>query len=249
MKNGMLSIVARVGAVMVLVALVVAGFVAYDYLKPTAAASGPIEAIAIQPTQSTDGAEEAVVYTIDQAVSEARYVVDEVLRGEPFTVVGETDQVAGQLAVDLGDFDAAQLGVIQINARALATDSSQRDRAVQNQVLLTNEHEYITFAPTALVGLPAELAVGETAAFQVVAPSTDFDLRFFLLTHKLGCVVEQVLHDLHQPRPVAVDCRQARLDLNGNSALHGVACHQIGRFTGHFLERSQARFILDPSDA
>jgi polyisoprenoid-binding protein YceI len=95
-----------------------------------------------------------------------------VLRGEPFTVVGETDQVAGQFAVDLGDFDAAQLGVVQINARALATDSSQRDRAVQNQVLLTNEHEYITFTPTALVGLPTELAVGETAAFQAVGDLT-----------------------------------------------------------------------------
>jgi polyisoprenoid-binding protein YceI len=168
----MFGMMARVGAVILLAVLVVASFVAYDYLKPTAAASGPIEAIAVQPTQATDSAGQAVVFEIDQAASEARYVIDEVLRGEPFTVVGETDQVAGQFAVDLSDFDAAQLGVIQINARALATDSSQRDRAVQNQVLLTNEHEYITFAPTALVGLPAELAVGETAAFQVIGDLT-----------------------------------------------------------------------------
>ena len=168
----MFGMVARVGAVILLAVLVVASFLAYDYLKPTAAASGPIEAIAIQPTQLTGSAGAPVIFEIDQASSAARYVVDEVLRGEPFTVVGETDQVAGQLAVDLGDFDAAQLGVIQINARALATDSSQRDRAVQNQVLLTNEHEYITFTPTALVGLPAALAVGETAAFQVVGDLT-----------------------------------------------------------------------------
>jgi polyisoprenoid-binding protein YceI len=164
--------VARVGAVIVMAALVLGGVVAFNYLKPTAAASGPIQAIAIQSTASTGAAGGPVVYEIDQAASEARYVVDEVLRGSPFTVVGETDQVAGQLAVDLGDFDAAQLGVIQINARALATDSSQRDRAVQNQVLLTNEHEYITFTPTTLIGRPATLAVGESAAFQVAGDLT-----------------------------------------------------------------------------
>jgi hypothetical protein len=71
-----------------------------------------------------------VVFAIDQAPSEASYTIDEVLNGAPVTVVSVTDQVAGQLALDLADPTAARLGPIQINARTLATDSEQRDRAV-----------------------------------------------------------------------------------------------------------------------
>lgn len=171
MTERILKTMTRVGAGILMAAVLIGGFIAYEYLKPTAAASGPIEAIAIAPA-ATSRAGAPVVFEIDQTASRARYVIDEVLRGSPVTVVGTTDQVAGQVALDLADLGSAQLGPIQINARTLATDSSQRDRAVQNQVLLTDQHEYITFTPATLVGQPATLAVGEAAAFQIVGDLT-----------------------------------------------------------------------------
>ena len=139
------------------------GVVAYSYLKPAEAASGPLETSAI--TQTTAG---STTYTIDQASSEARFVIDEVLNGSPVTVVGTTNQVSGQIALDLNNPSAAQVGTIQINARTLATDSTQRDNAIKNRILYTDDNEYITFVPTSLVGLPESVTVGESYNFQIV---------------------------------------------------------------------------------
>jgi polyisoprenoid-binding protein YceI len=164
MTQGRTFTLARFAALVMTVAVLLGGLVAYSYLKPTAVASSPITAIALEPT---DTAGDQVVYEIDQATSQARYIIDEVLNGQPVTVVGATDQVAGQVALDLTDLDAAQIGTIQINARTFATDSAQRDRAVQNRILETNTYEYITFEPTEVSGLPASLPVGEQVSFQI----------------------------------------------------------------------------------
>lgn len=153
-------------------ATVATGAVGYDVFNPTAAASAPIEAVAIS-SQALDGANAAVPrYEIAAGSSEARFVIDEVLNGAPFTVVGSTDQVAGQIVLDPDDADAAQVGTILINARTLATDSTQRDRAIQNRVLNTEEHEYVSFTPTQVVGLPSSLDEGQTYAFQIIGDLT-----------------------------------------------------------------------------
>jgi polyisoprenoid-binding protein YceI len=214
---------------MAVVALL-AAVVAYAYLKPTAEASAPIEAIPIQaqatataapalaaetePTTENEAApspsptteenapaatattEEAapteaapaeasptveaapaeasapIIFEIEQESSQARYVIDEVLRGNPVTVVGSTNQVAGQIAVNPADPGATQLGTIQINARTFATDEDRRDTAVRNRILLTDQYEYITFTPTSLVGLPESASAGQPYSFQVVGGLT-----------------------------------------------------------------------------
>ena len=46
---------------------------------------------------------EQVAFVIDPGQSIARFELDEVLRGEDTHVVGTTDQVAGQVQVDLSD--------------------------------------------------------------------------------------------------------------------------------------------------
>ena len=93
------------------------------------------------------------IFKIVPAGSETRFLIDEVLRGDPITVVGSTDQVAGQLAVDPGDLSSAQVGVIQVNARTLTTDNQFRNRAIKNRILRTDQHEFVTFTPTEVVGL------------------------------------------------------------------------------------------------
>jgi polyisoprenoid-binding protein YceI len=94
-------------------------------------------------------------------------VIDEILRGSPFTVVGKTDQVAGQISVDPDNPRSARVGTIQINARTFKTDDNLRDRAIQSFVLQTNRYEFVTFAPETLRGLPERGRVGETYTFQI----------------------------------------------------------------------------------
>lgn len=52
--------------------------------------------------------------------------------------------------------------------RPFATDSSQRNRAIQNFVPQTGQHECITFTPTGLLGLPDGASAGGPVPLQVV---------------------------------------------------------------------------------
>ena len=158
------------GATVLVAVMILVGVVAYAYLKPVAAASEPIQAIAITSTAGTTTGN--TTYTISQDSSKASFVIDEVLNGAPVTVVGSTNQVAGQLSVNPTSPAAAQIGTIQINARTFATDSANRDKATQNRILETESYEYITFVPTSLVGLPETATVGQSYTFQIVGQLT-----------------------------------------------------------------------------
>lgn len=129
---------------------------------PTEAPAEPTTAPASQP----------IIFEIEQATSQARFSIDEILNGSPKTVIGVTDQVAGQLAVDPTNPTSAQVGQILINARGFTTDSGNRNNAIKNRILRTNEFEFITFTPTAISGLPASAAVGAPITFQVTGDLT-----------------------------------------------------------------------------
>jgi polyisoprenoid-binding protein YceI len=169
-KRSLIRQAVAIGGAALVLACSTLGVTAYNYLKPTAAASAPIASVALAAPQTSSG----TVYQLQS--SQARFIVDEVLRGSPFTVVGATDQVAGQLAVDTSNTSTAQLGTILIDARTLATDDSSRNRALGNQILDTNQYEYISFTPTAISGLPAQLTVGESYAVQLSGDLTIKDV-------------------------------------------------------------------------
>lgn len=136
------------------------------------------------PTAETTAAEEAEtagsserrIYTISAADSQVRFELDEDLRGQRTTVVGSTDQVAGQIGFDLADLSTAEVGVIQINARTLLTDNNFRNRAIQNEILDTGGFEFITFTPTAVDGLPDNAGLGDEVAFTVAGDLTIRDV-------------------------------------------------------------------------
>ena len=166
-----------------LIAASALAFGAYDFLKPTAPASTQISAIPLASSTTTDAAvsladagQTATVYALDASQSTASFIVDEVLRGSPYTVVGTTDQVAGQLAFDSTDPSSAQLGSILINARTLTTDDESRTRALGNRILNTAEYEYIAFTPTELTGLPETVTHGEPFLFQATGDLTIKDV-------------------------------------------------------------------------
>ena len=112
------------------------------------------------------------IYTIDPTQSEARFLIDEVLRGQETTVVGLTRTMSGELAFNLENPADAQVGLIRINARDLFTDNELRNRAIARQILVTSLYEWITFQPTELVGLPKTVAIGETVEFEIVGDLT-----------------------------------------------------------------------------
>ncbi len=140
---------------------------------PSPAEEGGTEAY---PAAEEAAAGELRVYEISQAESEVRFELDEDLRGVRQTVIGVTDQVAGEMAVDLADPSSTQVGVIQINARTLATDNNFRNRAIQNEILETGDYEFITFSPTAVEGLPDTVAIGETVEFALIGDLTIRDV-------------------------------------------------------------------------
>jgi polyisoprenoid-binding protein YceI len=150
-----------------------AGVVATEAVAATEPTAAPTEA----PTATTAApAGTATTFTIDPAASQVRFQLDEDLRGERKTVVGSTDQVAGQLSINLFDLNQTRVGIIQINARALTTDNNFRNRAIQNEILDTGQYEFITFTPTGIEGLPAGAAVGQTVSFNLVGDLTIRDV-------------------------------------------------------------------------
>lgn len=145
----------------------------------TEVAEEEMEATAVPEATEPETAESAgglVVYEISSSDSEVRFELDEDLRGVRTTVVGSTDQVAGQIALDLSDLSTAQVGEIQINARTLATDNNFRNRAIQNEILDTGAYELISFVPTAVNGLPASASVGEEISFTIDGELTIRDI-------------------------------------------------------------------------
>jgi polyisoprenoid-binding protein YceI len=152
-----------------------------DLSVPTAApaapaTAAPVAATAAPATTAAPAAPAAAPgltrFQIVQAESQASFTLDEQLNGQPKTVVGSTNQVAGEIAVDPANLSSAKVGVITINARTLATDSDRRDRAIKNFILNTDSYELITFTPTAITGLSGSGAPGTPYTFQIAGTLT-----------------------------------------------------------------------------
>jgi polyisoprenoid-binding protein YceI len=111
---------------------------------------------------------------ITPAESEVRFYINETLLGEPKTVIGTTDQVAGDLLVDFDNPANSQLGLIRINVRTLSTDSELRNRALRGQILEADqpEYEFAEFVPISLTGLPDTVTIGEAFTFQIIGDLT-----------------------------------------------------------------------------
>jgi polyisoprenoid-binding protein YceI len=129
--------------------------------QPSSTTSAP--ALVLQPDDTR------ALFQIRADESEARFIIDETLLGNPKTVVGSTNEVAGDLLVDFANPTNSRLGMIRINVRTLETDNEFRTRALRGQILQADraEFEFAEFAPTALVGLPDNVTVGEPFDFQI----------------------------------------------------------------------------------
>jgi polyisoprenoid-binding protein YceI len=98
-----------------------------------------------------------------------RFIIHEELFGEPTEVIGTTDQVAGDVLVNLSNPSLAELCPISINVRTLTTPNEFRNRAIRGQILQSSqdEFEFSEFTPTAITGLPETVEPGEPVNFQI----------------------------------------------------------------------------------
>ena len=137
------------------------------------AASVP-EATEADITLSTAGQAGRTLYRIDQRDSRATFTLMETLQGTRTTVIGGTNDVAGDVIIDFENPLQSQVGTIRINARTLVTSEEMRNRALRAEILQSsrNEFEFIEFVPTELNGLPESVTVGETYSFEIVGNLT-----------------------------------------------------------------------------
>jgi polyisoprenoid-binding protein YceI len=134
------------------------------------AAEDPIDAT------NTATSEGVIIFSIVQVESEVRFTLDELLSGVPTTVIGATDQVAGEIAIDPENPVNSKVGVILINARTFVTDNNFRNRAINNEILETDEFEFVSFTPTNITGFPENPVVGETLEFKITGDLTIRDI-------------------------------------------------------------------------
>ena len=182
-----------VGFALLAVAVIVGGIVGAIYIfgaggTKTGAASGTVTVPTLVPT---DG---ATLFTIDGSASKATFTIDEVLFGNPNTVVGETNKVAGQILVNAQDPSKSQLGEIKINVSTLVTDNDLRNRTLQGRILETDTpaNQYATFVAKSITGLPESITVGQQVSFKLtgdltihqVTKTVTFDAKVTVVSEK-----------------------------------------------------------------
>jgi polyisoprenoid-binding protein YceI len=126
-------------------------------------------------SEEASGAEGRVLFRISPPDSEARFVIDEILQGSPNTVVGATQEVAGDIIVNFDNPSLSTIGTIRINARNLRTDNEFRNRTLRSTILESNkdEYEFAEFVPVSLENVSTEPAeVGATLEFQITGDLT-----------------------------------------------------------------------------
>ena len=146
-----------------------------ELTTPTIPGAGPTTSSGDTSHGSTTEPTTARAFVIDSERSIASFEIDEQLRGSPNHVVGETNQVAGQVLVDLDDLSTAQFSQIVINARTFTTGSGQRDRAIRGPIILNSardEFEFFVFDITSVDDLEGAVVPGETIQFSVTGELT-----------------------------------------------------------------------------
>jgi polyisoprenoid-binding protein YceI len=170
--NGKSSKSLRVALIIGLIVIsMVAVGVAYIWFS---GGSGQASGVTSAPSLVLEPGDSRSLFEIAPSDAEARFIIDETLLGSPKTVVGATNEVAGEMLVDFNNPANSTLGTIRINVRTLKTDNELRNRAIRSQIFQADlpEFEFAEFAPSEIVGLPDKLTLGETMTFQILGTLT-----------------------------------------------------------------------------
>jgi polyisoprenoid-binding protein YceI len=149
-----------------IVVLVAIGGLAYIWFS---GGSGQPSTVTTAPALVLQAGDTRTMFEIVPDESEVRFSIDEMLVGNPKTVVGTTQEVAGEVLIDFEKPATSQMGTIRINIRTLETDNEFRNRALRGQILQAeqDQFEFAEFVPTQLIGLPDTVAMGKAFSFQI----------------------------------------------------------------------------------
>ena len=102
------------------------------------------------------------VYRIDPTESSLSYEVQEKFAGKrTSSATGTTNGIAGDIAVDPSDLDAARVGKVVVNLEQLHSDNNLRDARLRLDYLESHEHPLATFEVQEVSGLDGKLVEGE----------------------------------------------------------------------------------------
>ena len=146
---------------------------AVEQVEEEAAAVVEETAVEAEEIEEAAGAAGARTFIIVPEQSQAAYKVDEeffsgaverlgVALGLTETV-GKTNEVSGQLDLDLAAPSAA--GEFVVNIRSLTSNQSRRDERIREQWLESNQFPEATFVITSVDGLPADYQEGQEVTF------------------------------------------------------------------------------------
>ena len=140
----------------------------------------PTAPIEIPNESSNDTMDEDVhgmiIFSIDRIDSSVSFTLNELLRNVPTTVIGSTNQVAGEIVIDIENPEKSQIGTILVNARTLTTDNDFRNRAIKNEILKTGDYEFISFVPSSISGIPDNPQRGEEMTLEITGDLTIKDI-------------------------------------------------------------------------
>ena len=121
-----------------------------------------------EASAAADGA----VFVLDSELTEARFIIGEILANSPNTVVGVNKLVQGGGVLNFVEPELSRLDEFLIDSSGFETDSSMRNRAIRNFILQSGQFPLISFQPTDIVGIPSAIVVGETVHFEIVGQLT-----------------------------------------------------------------------------
>ena len=152
------------GIIVMVVGALLIGVVWALFLQPSRSPTAPLTAIPVTIEGDSSG---YTLFEIDPAESEVTFTLEETLRGLPTIVVGSSQQIAGQIAVDFANPATSKIGPILINARTLLTDNEFRNNAIHSFILDTELNEFITFTPNKISGLPDKFMPDTPISLQI----------------------------------------------------------------------------------
>lgn len=140
---------------------------------PTPTASAEIgNSETTQDTGAQDQVSSSSQFMILTEESEARFYINEVLRGEPKQVEGINQEISGVILIDSLDPLNVSIQPIEIRAGGFVTDSNFRNRAISDAILQAGRYPSIIFNPTSIDGLPENAEPGESYTFDVTGDLT-----------------------------------------------------------------------------
>jgi len=130
------------------------------------------EAAAAEPNQQSEteefsGSEVETLFTLNPELTEARFIIGEILANQPNTVIGANKRIQGGGVLNTAEPSQSTLSDFVIDASGFVTDSTNRNRAINQFILQSSQYPFISFQPIGIVGIPGEIQVGEPVSFEV----------------------------------------------------------------------------------